>query len=562
MLGTKRLLGERDYNGQAAERRSIDPPKDIQYAESLPDYFRKEENQNGDVPDRPLSDEDIPTASLMPRNLAVNEHVTEQEHLSGEAPTSTATEGTLDIEARTPKPEHPIDVVEDSKAQLQVEKVRTNNPELATDPNSDSLADEAALDTSNMEFTIADPVLITRQLLEPNVDLEPVSRTIHVLGTGPVGKFFAHSLAGLSNPPSVTLLIHRPLLVQQYHDEGGAIRVLSNDHVIEQSGINVECSAEFDMIGAHEQIPGFRRTLKHSAGAPGNVIENLIVTTEGYTTVSALSAIKHRLRPSSTVCFVQDGLGVVDEVNSMVFPDASRRPTYFLANISHTFESTEKMFTVMEKRTGAVSFMRLPRQAARGIEVVRPCKDLPLVRKIDHSWTPRARYLMRTLSRSPELRATGLSRPEFLKAQLVKLAINAVIGPISVVFDCPNNQLLYNYQVSRTIKPLLKEISQILRSLPEVSRVSKIEDYFSAERLERLLVSVIVKTGKNLSPMLQAVRTGQKTNIDFYNGYLIKRATELKIECPRNEMLVGMVKGKQAMKSRELNSYIPFGQKD
>lgn len=562
VLGSKRVLSRRDYNGQAAERRVIDAPKDIQYVDSLAERFREDVDRKRDPPKRPVSDGKRPAALSVPIDLEGVVDSMEREDLNAEAPTPMSSEITLHLDAKIQKPKYLKDGVEDSAAPPKHEQDSTDTPELTPNHSTVSVEDGAPLRNADKKMTSVQPALTTQGHLELSSELESISRTIHVLGTGSIGKFFAHSLAGLSNPPSVTLLIHRPLLIQQYHDEGGAISLLINGNAITQSGLNIECSADFDMDAAHEQVPGFRRTLKHSAGPPGNVIENLIVTTEGYTTVSALSAIKHRLRASSTICFVQDGLGVVDEVNSIVFPDPSRRPTYFLANISHSFESTEKTFTVVQKRTGAVSFMILPREPSPATDVVRPRNDLPLVRKMDYSWTPRARYLMRTLSRSPELKAVGLNRQDFLKTQLEKLAINAVVGPVSVVFDCPNNYLLYNYQVSRTMKPLLKEISHILRSLPEVSRVSKIEDYFSAERLERLVVSVLAKTGKNLSSMLQAVRIGQKTDIDFYNGYLINRATELGIDCPRNEMLVSMVKGKQAMKSRELNSYIPFGKED
>jgi 2-dehydropantoate 2-reductase len=108
------------------------------------------------------------------------------------------------------------------------------------------------------------------------------------------------------------------------------------------------------------------------------------------------------------------------------------------------------------------------------------------------------------------------------------------------------------------MKLLIRDISNILLRLPEVSKATKIEKRFSAETLERTIIGVLGKTGKNSTSMLQAVRKGERTDIDFYNGYLLNRATELGIDCPHLEMMVAMVKGKQAMQSRENNSLIPF----
>jgi 2-dehydropantoate 2-reductase len=387
---------------------------------------------------------------------------------------------------------------------------------------------------------------------------EKTSRTIHVLGSGPNGKFIAHCLAGLPNTPLVTLLLHRPLLMQQWHDEGETLRLLRDDKVTIRSGLNIESSVHFQQKDPQQRFPGFRGNLQHWAEPPDSTIDHLIVTTEGFTTTSALTAIKHRLGTASTICFIQDGLGIIENVNSLVFPDPHTRPSYILGNTSHVLQSNERKFTVGEKSVGAMFLTMVPRKLPKARMNLDPRYDMPLVRRLNHGWSPSSKYLMRTLSRAPELKATGLSMAGYYKYQLERVAVNAVIGPLSVVFDCSNDQLLYNYQATRTMKLLLREISLVIQSLPEASRILKIGDPFSALRLERVVLSVIGRTGSNTSSMLQSVRNGQKTNIDYYNGYLLKRAAELGIDCPRNEMIVSMVKAKQAMKNRERNSYIPF----
>lgn len=381
---------------------------------------------------------------------------------------------------------------------------------------------------------------VRRVVGEPLKD-KAISKSIHILGTGPVGRYIAHCLVSAAEAPPVTLLVHRPLLVQQWYDEGRTIKLIKNNRVEFSSKLNIESSSTFHTSDTG-QLPKLR-------SRPDTVIENLIVTTDGPETVSALSAIKHRLRNYSTVCFIQDGLGIIDRVNSSVFSQPASRPSYMLGNITHDLQSTGSNFTVFERRPGTLSLTIIP-----------PTFEITgQARKLDFGWTARSRYLIRTLCRAPELQARGLIPRDFYRMQLEKLAISSVLGSISVVYNCTNDQLLNNFQVSRTMELLLKEISLIIQQLPEVSHISDIDQYFCPKRLKLIILSVIEKTGKNRTSMLQAVMNGRRTNIDFSNGYLLDRAAELGIDCPNLDMIVAIVKGKQAMISREKNSYIPFG---
>ncbi|KAI9645325.1 2-dehydropantoate 2-reductase (Ketopantoate reductase) (KPA reductase) (KPR) [Ciborinia camelliae] len=377
-----------------------------------------------------------------------------------------------------------------------------------------------------------------------------VSRTIHVLGTGPIGQFIAYNLAALDLPPPITLLMHRPLLLQQWRQSAQVLRVFKDGVTREQSGFNVELSASFNIPGPESEF----RTTKHIFEYTKEVIENLVITTNGAKTVAALTSIRHRLRSHSTICFVQHGAGVIEDVNTHVFPDLQDRPHYILGNLSHGLFATDHLWTVAHNTQGELK-----------LSIPQPDTDAPtdglltksIDRKLTHSWAPTSRYMLMVLSRSPQLEAIALNYPDFMKFHLEFIAVNSVIGPLSVIFDCSNDQLLYNFEASKTMKSLLKEISGVLISLPELKTVSKISTRFGKRRLESMVLSVLARTGKNVTTMLQNVRSGMKTDIDFYNGYLARRAKELGIPFTANELIIGMVKAKQAMKSREMNSYIP-----
>lgn len=381
---------------------------------------------------------------------------------------------------------------------------------------------------------------------------KPVSRTIHILGCKAVGKFFAHALAGAPNPPPVTLLVHRPWLVKKWRDGGGTIKLQRGSQIDEKTGVNVELIDSFNAQSPTWSSRDIRpQNLLH--GPQDAIIDNLVVTTEGYDTVSALAAVQHRLLPSSTICFVQDSVCIVDYVNSSVFPDPKRRPNYVLGNMSHKIYPTQDEYSIVEHRAGSLAFSTIPRE----VQDPQIKEGEVTIRRMDLCWQPSSKYLMRTLSQAPNLGPASLNPRPFYKKALQILAVDSVLGSVTAVYECFNDQLLYNREASWIIKLLLKEISLILRSLPEISGKPSIDDVFSLKRLEILVFSVIEKTGRNRTSMLQDIMQGKKTKIDFCNGWLLRRAEALGIDCPNLEMITWMVKGKESMRRREKHSVMP-----
>ncbi|KAH7381758.1 ketopantoate reductase PanE/ApbA C terminal-domain-containing protein [Cadophora sp. MPI-SDFR-AT-0126] len=389
--------------------------------------------------------------------------------------------------------------------------------------------------------------------IQPDSKQEPVNRTIHVLGLGAAGKYIAHSLASLPFAPPITLLMHRPLMMQQWHDEGAAIHVIRGGEIKTQSNFHIESSAHFIREDPRQRFPGFGPKLEHSSEPPNYPIDALIVTTEAYRTVSALMAIRHRLGRGSAIFILNNGLGLAERLNEKVFPDSNTRPTYILGNMSHKLESTERHFTLIERNPGRLECSKFPQ-----VSMTRKASYAPTLTRKDFSWTAPASYLVGTLARTPEFRTVTLGHKSFYQSQFQNLAAGAVIGPLSVAFDCTNDLLLYNYSASQAMKLLLREISLVIRSLPELQSLPDLNETFGVKRLEAIIVSKLAKSGRNLSAMLQSTRAGNRTNIDYYNGYIERRAKEVGIDTPRNQMMLLLVKGKSAAKSRELNSYIPF----
>lgn len=384
---------------------------------------------------------------------------------------------------------------------------------------------------------------------------QTMSKEIHILGVGAIGKFIAHGLSSLTNPPPITLLMHRPLLMQQWHDEGCAIHLLREGQIHTQSGFNIESAANFRREKPNQRFAGFGPNLEHSAEPPETNIDTLIVTTAPKATIPALMTVRRRIRPSSTICIIGDGMGIVEDINTLVFPDPQRRPTYILGNVARSpyIRPSDRTFSIVQTGQVSIGCSKLPRK------LVSPATDSqPSISRVDFSWSLPASYLVGLLARVPEFYTRTIGHKSFYKDQLLRLAVASVIGPVSVLHDCSNSELLMSHNAKVAMKSVVDEISLVIRSLPELQSLANIETDFGAIKLQTRVKSTLIKTAQNHSKMLEDVNAGRRTDIDYLNGYLLTRAAELGIRCPINEMLVNVVKGKQMIKSRILDGHVPF----
>lgn len=446
---------------------------------------------------------------------------------------------------------------------------------------------------------------------------EQQPRRIHILGTGSIGKLVAHSLRGIANPPPITLIFHRYRLLEAWEESKKEITIQDDGVKVARGGFDVELMPEVrrqhgveleggqpsvydfpDDVRPHEAArileqqrtedavaqqqqppepepdpsppahpPKRRRSSRSKAGRGDYAIShtpihNLIVTTKAALTVPALSAIRHRVQPTSTVCFLQNGMGVIDDVNKHLFPQEADRPNYVQGIITHGVNVPPEVaerdpFFAVHAGHGTIALGILPRKpptttsntdtnnagSSSSSNEAQPNAPTP--------FAPSSRYLLRTLTRTPVLAAVGFTPPELLQLQLEKLAVNSVLNPLTSLLDTRNGALLYNFALTRTMRLLLAETSLVIRSLPELRSYPNIDTRFSASRLETLVVSVAHKTKDNVSSMLADVRAGRRTEIEFINGYIVRRGEEVGVKCVVNFAVMQTVVGKCMVTQRE-----------
>jgi len=410
------------------------------------------------------------------------------------------------------------------------------------------------------------------------------------MGMGNVGNFVAHALRGLPNPPPVTLLFHSRDKLKSWQESPMKMRLITDGDMERREGYDAELAIprrrfhgkEFSMGGDETSTVEEQGQRKPNIlyGESKEPIHSLILCTKTTQVLQGLSAVKHRLHKDSVILFLQNGMGVIEEVNREIFPDPQTRPYYMLGINSHGVHKMDDLFTTVHAGFGTIALGLLPQEREREpapyapstkfkayshgpIEPAHPATPDPLApppTPYSLTWTPNQRYLLRTLLRSPVLCATGYSPPDLLQLQLEKLAVNCVVNPLTVLLDSRNGALLYNYALTRVLRLLLAEFSLVARSLPELQYIPNVEHRFDAARLETVVVGVANATRDNISSMLADVRAGKQTEIEYINGWVVKKGEELGIRCLVNYAVMQMVLGKGAMIGLEIGEGVPFVQ--
>ncbi|CAO2651324.1 Nn.00g096210.m01.CDS01 [Neocucurbitaria sp. VM-36] len=331
------------------------------------------------------------------------------------------------------------------------------------------------------------------------------SQAIHILGLGNLGKLLAHSLRKSHPDIPITLLFHRPGLVDEWDKAGRSIEVVRDGVPDRQSGF------------LHEDVSRSRGD-----------IQNLIVATKTYSTVDALQPVSSRLGPLSTLLFLQNGIGTVDEVTSRIFTRPSSRPNYLAGIVNHGVYATSAFSSV---HAGVANAVIGPVSSHNPTEAGPP----------DMLTTT---HMARLIADCTVLSVSLVSAPELLLVQLQKLAINAIINPLTVIFDCYNGELFMDPAVCTLIEQLIVEISVVIQSIisSQIQLFNKnVLTGFSPENLHKVVLAVGEKTAKNISSMRQDRRAGRRTEIDYINGYIVTRGANHNIPCPLNTRVVELV---------------------
>jgi len=155
-----------------------------------------------------------------------------------------------------------------------------------------------------------------------------------------------------------------------------------------------------------------------------------------------------------------------------------------------------------------------------------------------------------------------ISSSEIQVARLLKLVVNAILNPLTVIFRCKNRGALKKGPREDLIRALIGEIGPVVRRLAPPDSYSMTDDLdpkgqatlFADDSLVRRVLLTANRTGANTSSMLQDVQHNRQTEIDYINGYIVTAAQKLGLEYANNRTLVDMVKNRTVITDEDISS--------
>ena len=115
---------------------------------------------------------------------------------------------------------------------------------------------------------------------------------------------------------------------------------------------------------------------------------------------------------------------------------------------------------------------------------------------------------------------------------LTKLAINAVINPLTALFNISNGQLLDESYLPY-YRACRDEVCHLFKHY-------KIDETSLSQTIDQ----VALKTSRNRSSMLQDFSQGRKTEIQYITGYLLQEATKVNLKLPIQSLLLDFIENK------------------
>ncbi|MDQ8736844.1 2-dehydropantoate 2-reductase [Paenibacillus sp. LHD-38] len=120
-----------------------------------------------------------------------------------------------------------------------------------------------------------------------------------------------------------------------------------------------------------------------------------------------------------------------------------------------------------------------------------------------------------------------------------KLLINAIINPLTALFDVENGELPLHPSRKKLMRALYAESEFIL----ERAGMALQQDGW------QLVLDVCRNTSRNISSMLSDIRAGRATEIDAINGGVVMLAEKFGLQAPLNQAVIEFVKALHPMPS-------------
>lgn len=226
----------------------------------------------------------------------------------------------------------------------------------------------------------------------------------------------------------------------------------------------------------------------------------IIICVKAYDTAQAINDAQPLLSPHSLVLTLQNGIGNVEAIAKVV--------------------GEERVLAGTSAHGATVLGLGHVRHAGKGETIIGELGGATTARvqKVVHLFA----------SAGLDVRVT-----EDVNSLLwSKLLVNAGINPLTALTGLANGELLSRPELRRLMRTVVKEACEV--AMRKGIRILYPEPFAK-------VASVCKATAANISSMLQDVRHGKKTEIDFINGAVVKEGSYLGIDVPINKALVTLI---------------------
>ncbi|MCH1918585.1 2-dehydropantoate 2-reductase [Shewanella sp. A3A] len=301
--------------------------------------------------------------------------------------------------------------------------------------------------------------------------------TIAILGAGAIGQLIAHQLANANVAPQ---LLVKPDQATSSNDQ-------TTPFVLEQQDQHQHQQHQFEVFSTGDYLTA---TILPD-------IQLLIVTLKAYQVVPAVSALLPKLSSKCHIVLLHNGIGSHLELQPQ------------LDGLGLSLGTTSQGALRLGPRT--------VRHTGEGMSQFGHCCGPELSTELRE-------LLLKAIPNSSWVE-------QIMPALWQKLAVNAVINPLTALNNVPNGAL--------TAARYQPQIDAILSELQQVAWLEHI--HLDADKLASTVRQVMVLTAENFSSMHQDVLHKRRTEIDYINGYLVKRAAAHKLALPVNQQLVSQI---------------------
>lgn len=266
---------------------------------------------------------------------------------------------------------------------------------------------------------------------------------------------------------------------------------------------------------------------------PDEKIDFLLVCVKTFDTVASLTPLLNKITEKTRVLLIQNGMGVVDELYEKVWKDIKTRPIIYQGVISHGIWQTAEnnnTYNYNHAGLGDLKICRIPKDLSLTSDAVKDELEL------------RSDPVISTLVAS-DLKASTYTYDDLLVYQIQKLLVNCCMNSTTSIIDCINYKLENLPGMLKLYTSIVSEGLNILyKAYPNIQKSPLAKELLTVEKHVAFVQQVGFKiNGKNSTSMRQDVLNCRDTEIDYINGHIVKKASEVGLSAPVAETICNLV---------------------